>query len=304
MAGEIKIRHCATMEVYNRQAEAFPEYRRAQASIENDINFLLEKNRSFRLSKPVLIPVVVHVVHHTETENISDAQVFSQIKVLNKDFRAQNSDKQKVPSVWTNLVADSFIEFELAKTSPDKLNTSGITRTQTHVTSFGTDNAMKVASLGGKSPWPTTHYLNIWVCNLGDSILGYAQFPGGPPETDGVVIDFRAFGTEGTASAPFNAGRTATHEIGHYFNLSHIFGDGRSNSCSDADYVDDTPNQLGPNYQNPAFPKISCNNQPNGDMFMNYMDYVDDNAMFMFTDGQAARMNATLNGPRASLFQK
>ena len=223
--------------------------------------------------------------------------------MLNKDYRAQNPDKKDVPDVWHNLVADAFIEFQLAKDDPEHKQSNGITRTQTSATSFGTDNAVKDTAQGGKSPWPTDSYLNIWVCSLGQSILGYAQFPGGPPETDGVVIDYRAFGTEGTAAAPFNLGRTATHEIGHYFNLSHIFGDGRSNSCDDSDYVDDTPNQLGPNFQTPVFPSVSCNNGPNGDMFMNYMDYVDDKAMFMFTDGQAARMNATMQGPRASLFK-
>ena len=302
MAEQIKIRHCATMEVYNRQVEIFPEYRRAQASIESDINLLLEKSKSFRLNKPAVIQVVVHVIYNSAAENISDAQVLSQIEVLNKDYRARNNDKNKVPEVWQDFVADAFIEFKLAKNGPDHKEVNGITRTQTAVTSFGTDNAVKDSAQGGKSPWPADSYLNIWVCSLGESILGYAQFPGGPPETDGVVVDYRAFGTVGTAAAPFNFGRTATHEIGHYLNLSHIFGDGRANSCSDSDYVEDTPNQLGPNYQSPTFPSISCNNVPHGDMFMNYMDYVDDNAMFMFTDGQAARMNATMHGPRASLF--
>ncbi|MEJ5962033.1 zinc metalloprotease [Pedobacter immunditicola] len=302
MAEQIKIRHCATMEVFNRQAEIFPEYRRAQASIETDINLLLEKSKSFRLNKPAVIQVVVHVIYNSEAENISDEQILSQIEVLNKDFRARNKDKNKVPEVWQDLVADAFIEFNLAKNDPENKKANGITRTETAITSFGTDNAVKDSAQGGKSPWPTDSYLNIWVCSLGESILGYAQFPGGPPETDGVVVDYRAFGTVGTATAPFNSGRTATHEIGHYLNLSHIFGDGRANSCSDSDYVEDTPNQLGPNYQSPTFPSISCDNGPHGDMFMNYMDYVDDNAMFMFTDGQAARMNATMHGPRASLF--
>ncbi len=303
MEDGIKIRHCATMEVFNRQAEVFPEYRKAQASIENEIKSLLEKSSSFRLTGPVTIPVVVHVVYHTEEENISEDQIFSQLAVLNKDFRAQNKDLTKVPEVWNNLVADAQLQFELAKTGPEQEETNGITRTQTAVVSQGTDNGVKNTNSGGKTPWPTELYLNIWVCNLGDTILGYAQFPGGPPETDGVVIDYRAFGTEGTARPPFHAGRTTTHEIGHYFNLSHIFGDGRANSCTDEDYVEDTPNQLAPNYQSPAFPTISCNNGPNGDMFMNYMDYVDDEAMFMFTDGQAARMNATLSGPRNSLIR-
>lgn len=304
MAQNTKLRHCGTMEVYNKQVEAFPEYRRAQANIENELSLLLEGKRFFRLNTPALINVVVHVLYHTEEENISEEQIHSQIEVLNRDFRSRNDDVGRVPEIWRELVADSNIEFVLATVDPEGANTTGITRTSTEVETFGTDNAMKATITGGVDPWPTDRFLNIWVCNLGASLLGYAQFPGGPPETDGVVIDYRAFGTVGTARAPFNLGRTTTHEIGHYLNLSHIFGDGRGNSCSDTDYVDDTPNQLGPNYQKPTFPSVSCNNGPNGDMFMNYMDYVDDDAMFMFTEGQAARMNATISGPRASLIQK
>lgn len=302
MADEVKVRKCATMEVFNREAERHPSYRRAQAAIENNITALLSNYKSFRITKPQPIQVVVHVIYQTDEQNITEEQVASQLEVLNKDFRAQNADKGKVPEVWTSLVADTFIEFVLATVSADGSATNGITRTKTEVPAFGTDNAVKYTSEGGKSPWPTDRYLNIWVCSLGNSILGYAQFPGGPAETDGVVIDYHAFGTTGTATAPFNLGRTATHEIGHYLNLSHIFGDGRTANCDDTDYVDDTPNQLGPNYQKPVFPTISCNNAPNGDMFVNYMDYVDDDTMFMFTEGQAARMNATLSGPRATLI--
>lgn len=303
MAHNIKIRHCGTMEVYNKQVETFPEYRRAQANIEDEIGQLLERKRTFRLETPAIIDVVVHVLYNLEEENISDAQIQSQIEVLNKDFRSRNEDVSAVPQVWKELVADANIEFRLASSDLAGNAADGITRTKTSVPTFGTDNSMKSSLMGGIDPWPTDRILNIWVCNLGESLLGYAQFPGGPPETDGVVIDYRAFGTTGTARVPFNLGRTTTHEIGHYLNLSHIFGDGRGNSCSDTDYVEDTPNQLGPNYQKPTFPSISCNNGPNGDMFMNYMDYVDDESMCMFTEGQAARMNATIFGPRASLFQ-
>jgi len=303
MAENNKIRRCGTMEVYNKQVESFPAYRRAQAEIENDINVLLERSNRFRLSTPVVINVVVHVLYHEAEENISDEQIFSQIEVLNKDYRSKNEDLSKVPSVWTEIVADPNISFQLAQQSPEGDAHTGITKTFTTTATFGTDDSMKASATGGMNPWPTDAYLNVWVCNLGESLLGYAQFPGGPPETDGVVIDYRAFGTTGTAREPFNLGRTATHEIGHYLNLSHIFGDGRGNSCTDTDYVEDTPNQLGPNYQKPTFPSISCNNGPNGDMFMNYMDYVDDDTMFMFTEGQAARMNATIYGPRATLIQ-
>ena len=145
---------------------------------------------------------------------------------------------------------------------------------------------------------PTTH-LNIWVCPLRDSLLGYAQFPGGPQSTDGVVINYQAFGTVGTAQQPFHKGRTATHEIGHYFNLRHIWGD--TPDCSGSDMVPDTPNCAGPNTGMPTFPTITCNNGPNGDMFVNYMDYTDDAGMFMFTTQQVLRMRTTLDTERSGL---
>ncbi len=137
------------------------------------------------------------------------------------------------------------------------------------------------------------------MCTLGGGLLGYAQFPGGSPATDGVVILNTAFGTKGTATAPFNLGRSATHEIGHWLNLRHIWGD--TEHCEGTDFVEDTPNAQQPNFNKPTFPHISCNNGPNGDMFMNYMDYVDDDSMVMFTSGQVSRMSATLDGPRSSI---
>jgi hypothetical protein len=139
----------------------------------------------------------------------------------------------------------------------------------------------------------------MWACNL-QPWLGYAQFPGGPAATDGVVITHTAFGTTGTAAAPFNLGRTATHEIGHWLDLFHIWGDDGT-GCTGTDHVADTPNQGGSNYACPSFPHTSCGNAPNGDMFMNYMDYVDDRCMVMFTAGQVARIDATFEGPRSSL---
>jgi hypothetical protein len=189
----------------------------------------------------------------------------------------------------------------LAKQNPQGQPTTGITRTKTTQASFGVDDDVKSPATGGIAPWATKRYLNVWVCTLRGGLLGYTQFPGGPPDLDGVVILNTAFGTTGTAAVPFNKGRTATHEIGHYLNLSHIWGESRFPTCTDSDFVDDTPNQFAPNTGAPAFPQISCNNSPHGDMFMNYMDYVDDAAMFLFTKGQVARMRATLAGPRKEL---
>src|SRR5439155_24262286 len=245
------------------------------------------------------IPVVVHVVFNTPAENISTAQIKSQIAALNKDYRATNPDKSKVPAVWTGLVTDVNVQFALAKKNPQGQPTSGITRTQTTRTSFGSNDSVKSAATGGVNAWPTNKYLNFWVCTLGGGLLGYAQFPGGPSATDGVVILNTAFGTKGTATKPFNLGRTSTHEIGHWLNLHHVWGDRQD--CSGTDYVADTPNAQLPNYGKPKFPHVSCHNGPNGDMFMNYMDYVDDDSMFMFTAGQVARMTAALDGPRKAI---
>jgi hypothetical protein len=247
----------------------------------------------------VTIPVVVHVVYKKEVENISDSQIKSQIAVLNKDFRATNSDKTQVPAVWKGLVTDARIQFKLATKDPKGKKTTGITRTKTTKSSFAADDSVKSKSKGGVAAWNSKKYLNIWVCNLAGGLLGYAQFPAGPKATDGVVVTYHGFGTNGAAKSPFNKGRTTTHEIGHFLNLRHIWGD--TEDCAGSDLAADTPNAAGPNFGKPSFPVVTCGNGPNGDMFMNYMDYTDDAAMFMFTAQQVARMRATLEGPRSAL---
>jgi Pregnancy-associated plasma protein-A len=295
-----KRRECGTMILHERLSEQFASYRKNQDRIEQGIRRSILTGQADKTQKKlVTIPTVFHVVYKKTAENISDAQVKSQIAVLNKDFRASNADKSKVPPVWKGLVADANVQFALATKDPKGKATSGITRTKTTRDSFGAGNAVKKKSQGGADPWPSDRYLNIWVCNLGEGLLGYAQFPGGPAATDGVVILYTALGTNGAAAAPFNLGRTATHEVGHWLNLRHIWGD--RNDCGGTDFAADTPNQQLPNTGKPTFPHVSCNNGPNGDMFMNYMDYVDDAAMFMFTPAQVLRMNATLAGPRKKI---
>jgi len=249
-----------------------------------------------------VIPVVVHVVWKTAAQNISDAQVQSQIDVLNHDYRKTNPDIANLPAVFQPLATDARIEFQLATTDPNNAATNGITRTQTQSDSFIDDNKVKSSATGGADAWDSSKYLNLWVCELGNNLLGYAQFPGGPAATDGVVILNSAFGTVGTAQAfaPYNLGRTASHEIGHWLNLRHIWGDD-GGGCTGDDLVADTPNAAGPNFGKPVFPHVTCNNGPNGDLFQNYMDYTDDAAMFMFTAGQVARMQACLDGDRASI---
>ena len=206
-----------------------------------------------------------------------------------------------MPNIWKGLVADVRVQFALATTDPTGKSTTGITRTKTTRTSFGTGDTVKSSASGGADPWPSDRYLNLWVCTLGGGLLGYAQFPGGPPATDGVVILNTAFGTRGSATAPFNLGRTATHEIGHWLNLRHIWGTLRTATAAILPLIRQTPR--GQTMVNrPSH--ISCNNGPNGDMFMNYMDYVDDDSMLMFTPQQVARMHATLMALVSKLVRK
>ncbi|WBQ03255.1 M43 family zinc metalloprotease [Kribbella sp. CA-293567] len=293
-------RQCGVMDVHRRLLSTSAEYVAARSALENATTQYVANDQRF--NGIAQIQVVVHVVWNTAAQNISQAQIDSQLDVLNRDFRATNTDLGIVPAPFTGLVADSRIEFRLASTDPAGNPTTGVTRTQTSRTSFGTDDAIKASATGGIDPWPAERYLNIWVGQLGGGLLGYAQFPGGPAETDGVVVLHSGFGTNGTAAAPFDLGRTTTHEIGHYLNLFHIWGDDGS-GCSGSDEVADTPNQGGPNFGVPAFPKLSCSNGPHGDLFVNYMDYTDDRGMVMFTHDQVSRMEACLDTVRTELDQ-
>lgn len=281
-------RQCGTMAAHMRLLEAHASFRSRQARLEAAT---LRRRSALALSAPKLVTVklVVNVVYRTDAQNVSDAQVASQVDVLNQDFAAANPDRKSVPEVWKGLVTDARLRFKLAK----------VVRRKTTRAAFATDDSVKRAASGGIAPFEPASHLNLWVCALQGGVLGYAQFPGGPSATDGVVIDYRAFGTKGTAQAPFNLGRTATHEVGHYFNLRHIWAD--TEDCSGSDFVADTPNAAGPNYGTPKFPSVSCNNGPSGDMFMNYMDYVDDAAMFLFTAQQVLRMRTALDAARPGL---
>ena len=293
-------RNCSTMEVLDRLMKEDPDYQERLNQIELQVQDYLKSNPE-RDNLIINIPVVVHVVYKTTAQNISTSQIQSQINVLNADFRKLNSDVSGVPQAFAGLATDCQINFCLATRDPNGAVTTGITRTKTTKTSFSTNDYVKKTSRGGKDPWPASSYLNIWVCNLSGGVLGYAQFPGGSATTDGVVIGYKYFGTTGAATYPFNLGRTATHEVGHWLNLRHIWGDDGT-GCTGSDLVSDTPNQGGYNFGCPSFPKVSCSNGPNGDLFMNYMDYTDDRCMFMFTTGQSGRMNATISGTRASLL--
>ena len=291
-------RNCASMEVLAAQMAADPMMAQRMQAIENQAaKFGTSAQRSTAVN--LTIPVVVHVLYNTSAQNVSDAQIASQIAVLNEDFQKLNSDVNNTPAAFAPLAANVNIAFTLAKRDPSGNATTGITRKQVTQTSWGTDDKMKSTTTGGTDSWNTGQYLNVWVCNLSGGTLGYAQFPGGAAATDGVVILTTGFGRNGSAAAPFNLGRTATHEVGHWLNLRHIWGDA---SCGN-DLVSDTPTQQTSNGGCPTFPKRTCGNTTNGDMFMNYMDYTNDACMYMFSTGQSTRMNALFatGGARASL---
>ena len=294
-------RNCGTMEAYASALQMNPELSSNRESIESQIrHWIATQSNSSR--SVITIPVVVHVIYNTSEQNISDAQVQSQIDVLNEDYARLNADASQTPALFNNIVANCEIQFCLAKTDPSNQATSGITRKQTTASSFSIGNSMKYAATGGVNAWPSSNYLNIWVCNMANQVIGFATLPGTTiPAEDGVVIMYKHFGRTGNVLAPYHKGRTATHEVGHWLNLLHIWGDddGSSNNCLGSDQVDDTPNQASFYFGCPTSPSISCSNT--GDMFMNFMDYTDDACMNAFSVGQKNRMLATLNSFRNSI---
>lgn len=276
-------------------------------------DFSRERKRKYAISPQAVatIPVVVHVVWNTAQENISDSQIVSQINVLNRDFRRMNADTSNTPAIFQTLAADPQIEFCLASVDPQGNLTNGITRTQTSKTSFNVifgDTSIWHTSLGGYDGWDTSLYFNMWVCDMGPFTGGIGFWPGGTSliagSRDGVVINYIAFGTLGSATAPYNLGRTTTHEVGHYLDLHHLWGDVQNNSsCSADDFCNDTPLQVQATQTCPAFPFTDgCSAASPGIMFNNFMDYPPDNCRNFFTVCQSARMNAALSGPRASLL--
>ena len=296
---------CGTTDYLHFLENNHPEIMDEKINLEKGIQKWIKDNANYQLKSIITIPVVVHVVYNSPQQNISDQQIQSQITVLNNDYRRTNIDAMMTPGIWTSVAADCEIEFCLTSTDPNGNNTNGITRTQTSQSSFSMQgDPVKDASSGGKDAWPNDDYLNIWVCNLGSSLLGYATPPfGNIGSDDGVVIGYNYFGTHGTVQSPYNKGRTTTHEVGHWLNLEHLWG-GSWGSCGN-DNVNDTPIQEEENYGCPAFPHNanSCGTtNADGDMFMNYMDYTNDACMNMFTQGQKTRMIAAINQSRQNLL--
>lgn len=276
------------------------------------------------------IPVIVHVIHNNETlnsntatfgGNLSALQVQDQINILNKDYNGTNTDTNLIPAVFKPLLGKFKVNFCLAVVNPtggilaepgiDRINRTTMGWTAPPYSQTYIDATIKPASI-----WNTSKYLNIWVSGLSGGLLGYATFPSpgtsglggltgsfGSTNSDGVVILNTSFGSIGTAATgQYNKGRTATHEIGHWMGLRHIWGDG---TCA-TDYCNDTPPAQTANYNCPAFPyKVgTCSGNTTGEMTMNYMDYTNDACMYMFTADQKNRAQLILtNSPmRAALI--
>ncbi len=285
-------RHCASYEVLQEKLLQDPSLMKRMNELEKFTQKYMENPANYKLVNGVLeVPVHVNVLYNSAAENVSNAQIQSQIDVLNEDFGATNADYNSTPSIFQSVRSgNTNIRFVWT--------TTNITRKSTTKRSWRTNDDMKRSSRGGINPTSPTTTLNIWVCVLANNILGYAQFPGGTSATDGVVVHTNAFGR---GSYPlftaFNRGRTATHEVGHYFNLRHIWGDA---TCGN-DFVGDTPLHNASNGGCPTYPHLStCTGTP-VEMTMNYMDYTNDACMYMFTAGQAGRMWAAIDGARASL---
>jgi len=306
---------CGTEEYLQFQLQD-ETFRANRQLLERRIKEFLKNGLSQRDLTIYRIPIVVHIV--MENPNIiTDDQIQSQIKVLNEDYRAHNLDIGNVPTEFEDLISDTQFEFYLANVGE---NCNGITRTTIDLEELGIpcfiefDDLIKSTDDGGHDAIDPNHLLNIWVGPICQEeidpltgehyyydVLGYTPMPGnGPPEYDGVAIHPKAFGAFG-GEFPSNKGRTATHEIGHYFDLIHIWG--TTNQCDppDDDDVPDTPEQDGFYFGCPSS-RTSCNNGPNGDLINNFMQYVDDECMYMFTKGQSERMRAFLNTSRMTLI--
>jgi hypothetical protein len=255
-------------------------------------------NAGTTISAIIRIPVVVHILYNSTTQNVSDEQVKSQIDALNRDFRQRNNDTSNIPERFKSLAADIEIEFQLAVVSPKGSATNGIVRKQTVVKEWSVDDKIKFSAYGGDDAWDSKSYLNIWVGNI-KKTLGYSSAMNGPIEKDGIVISNTVFGTIGIAGA-FNKGRTLVHEVGHWLGLKHIWGDA---PCGD-DEVEDTPKQAGFTTGCPTEFRATCGASALGDMYMNYMDFTNDACMYLFTKGQKDRMRSNFfeSGFRRSIL--
>lgn len=290
-------KECRSFEYQNQLIQMDPSIAVSQKAIENFVDSHLLSSARTQQPKIITIPVVVHILYHYPGENISDDLVKSQINALNRDYRKLNADTVKIPDVFKPLAADCGIQFQLATSDAKGRSTSGIIHKYTPITAWTSDDQIKFSSQMGDDAWDAKSYLNIWVGTM-PSLLGYSSLPGNPANKDGIVISNTAFGIRN--GGPYDQGRTAVHETGHWLGLRHLWGDAY---CGD-DGVADTPKQSTFTNGCPSGVRTSCDNGPNGDMYMDYMDFTDDDCLVMFTEGQKQKMLALFEpgGPRYSIL--
>jgi len=288
-------RNCGTQEYLKNTLNSYPE-------LQGRYGIIQSQEETNKLNVVITIPVVVHILYKTANENISDFQINSQVRTLNEDFKGTNRDAAYTPAAFQKYKAgDCKIEFRINK----------IIRQQTNVDIFFCDiynhpnnpfkysderEPIKFIGKGGSNALPCDQFLNLWVGNITDGtanqLLGYSSQPGAPCNFDGVVIFYKNFGLI-NCTQHYDKGRTVTHEVGHWLGLKHIWGDA---NCGD-DLIADTPPQADHNFYCPTFRKVSpgCSTTSDGDMFMNFMDYVYDECMYMFTEGQKVAMRSTFS---------
>jgi hypothetical protein len=292
-------RECRSFEYQQQLIQNYPSLKETRETIEHFIS----TRTSSRLSsarvaelKTITIPVIVHVLYHYPGENISDDLVKSQIAALNRDFRKLNPDTISIPQPFKSIAADCGIQFQLATVDATGRASTGIIRKYTPVTRWTTDDKIKFSSQMGDDAWDANSYLNVWVGTM--DLNGYSSSPGDPASKDGIVISNQAFGMTNTGS--YHKGRTAVHEVGHWLGLRHLWGDA---NCGD-DGIADTPKQQTFTSGCPSSVRVSCGNGPYGDMYMDYMDFTNDDCLLMFTEGQKQKILTLFEpgGPRNSIL--
>jgi hypothetical protein len=284
---------CASFNYQQQLFQADPSLKMKVSEIEAFIQQQKSANRLMGAQKGhlplITIPVVIHILYNNDEQNVPDAFITNQLQTMNSCFRHQNADSVNTPVRFQPLAADCDIEFKLAISDPQGRPTTGVVRKYTNNKKWYGDDQMKYSSKGGDDAWDSHQYLNIWVCNI-SYVLGYATFPGGPADIDGVVLHYNVF----------KWNKTSVHETGHWLGLKHIWGDA---DCGD-DLVGDTPKQSSYSSDCPTGIRLSCGNTTTGDMYMNYMDLSSDACINMFTEGQKERMRIVFEegGARHSIL--